>query len=80
MSILRGRGDRSVGYNALGRTDIGLRTLKESDVAIGIMRTQRRENALSDGAPLIFAQSCIHLWPSHPDGFLLPRFDQKSMT
>jgi hypothetical protein len=38
-------------------------------------RAQRRENALSDGAPLVFAQSRTHVWPSHPHVFHLPGFD-----
>jgi hypothetical protein len=69
-----------ISQSALGRTDVGVRALKESDLAIGIMRTQCRENALSDDAPLFLAQSCTHLWPSRPRELLLPRFDQKSMT
>jgi hypothetical protein len=79
VDALRGRCDSRVGHNALGRTDIGVRTLKESDLPIGIMRTQSRKNALSDGTALVSAQSFAHIWPSHPGELLLPRFDQKSI-
>jgi hypothetical protein len=79
VGALRGAGDSRFGHNALGRTDIGGRTLKESDLPIGIMRTQSRKDALSDGAALVSAQSFAHIWPSHPGELLLPRFDQKSI-
>jgi hypothetical protein len=34
---------------------------EKGDVPSGIVGTQRRENALSDGTPLVLAQSCIHV-------------------